>query len=152
MESTHTGPEDGECFIKGDGIEDEIDGVKVYPKPMFDFNERRTICMEGMRSAYQAKLYGDDPKVLDGTWRKLFPDSGEGPTEGDNDADAAKADKKIRKEVNIGEGLQGVDEDYGGAADEGGDLRGGDESGNKRKRARKGILDAFVKPSKAGRL
>ena len=55
------------CFIKGDGIEDEINGVKVYPKPMFDFNERRTICMKGMRSAYQAKLYGDDPKVLDGT-------------------------------------------------------------------------------------
>jgi len=138
------------CLIKGDGSDEEIDGVMVYPKPMFDFNERRTICMEGMKSAYQAKLYGDDPRVLDGTWRKLFPDSGEGPTEGGNDVDAAKADKKIRKDVDIINGPQGIDEDHGGAADEGGDLQGGDKSGNNRKRTRRGTLDGFIKHTKLG--
>jgi hypothetical protein len=27
-------------------------------------------------------LYGNDPKVLDGSWRELFDDDAEGPTEG----------------------------------------------------------------------
>lgn len=140
------------CLIKGDGNEEEMDGIKAYPKPMFDFNERRIICMEGMKNAYKAKLYGDDPKVLDGTWRALFPNSAEGPTEGDNDAEEASADKKIQRNVDIQNGPRGIDEDHGGAADEGGDLRDGDESGNKRKRGRTGTLDNFIKPKKAGKL
>ena len=35
-----------------------------------------------MKTAYQIGLYGNDPKVLDGTWRALFDDAAEGPTEG----------------------------------------------------------------------
>tara|TARA_R110002003_G_scaffold103_8_gene8169 strand:- start:2932 stop:3654 length:723 start_codon:yes stop_codon:yes gene_type:complete len=54
----------------------------IYPKPMFDFPMRRDICLEGMKNAYHIGLYGNDPKVLDGTWRKLFKDNVEGPTEG----------------------------------------------------------------------
>ncbi|KAF2125898.1 cryptochrome-2 [Dothidotthia symphoricarpi CBS 119687] len=67
------------CRIEGDGK--DANGT-TYPKPMFDFPERRDICLNGMKSAYHIGLYGNDPRVLDGTWRKLFDDHAEGPTEG----------------------------------------------------------------------
>lgn len=68
--------------IAGDGSKKEEGGLKLYPKPMFDFSERREISIQGMKKAYEVGLYGNDPKVLDGTWRALFDDSAEGPTEG----------------------------------------------------------------------
>ncbi|MCJ1296447.1 hypothetical protein MMC34_008013 [Xylographa carneopallida] len=137
------------CLIKGDGTMAEIDGMKAYPKPMFDFNERRTICLDGMKSAYHVNLYGNDPRVLDGTWRKLFPDDAEGPTEGNNDHEAAVQNKKIKKVTKLEKREQGVDEDHGGAADTGGDLKGGDKDGSKRKRGKNdGTLNAFVAPRK----
>jgi len=71
--------------IAGDGKADE---PGVYPKPMFDFAERRAICLEGMKKAYAVWLYGDDQRVIDGTWRALFPDGTEGPTEGQTFSDA----------------------------------------------------------------
>jgi cryptochrome len=55
---------------------------------MFDFAERRAICLEGMKKAYAVGLYGDDQRVIDGTWRALFPDGTEGPTEGQPFSDA----------------------------------------------------------------
>lgn len=67
------------CRIEGDGK--DADG-KTYPKPMLDFPERRDICLNSMKNAYHLGLYGNDPKVLDGTWRKLFDDQAEGPTQG----------------------------------------------------------------------
>lgn len=78
------------CIIKGDGssTEGEVkeggkgEGSKSYPKPMFDFATQRDICLQGMKNAYHVGLHGNDPKVLDGTWRKLFDDDAEGPTEG----------------------------------------------------------------------
>ena len=70
------------CVIKGDGSEREVDGKKAYPKPMFDFPTQREVCIEGVKNAYQIGLYGNNPKVLDGTWRKHFEDNAEGPTEG----------------------------------------------------------------------
>ena len=57
--------------------------MKIYPKSMFDFSERREICIQAMKNAYHIGLYGDHPKVKDGTWRELFDDEGEGPTEGE---------------------------------------------------------------------
>ncbi|KAK6434561.1 hypothetical protein LTR95_009260 [Oleoguttula sp. CCFEE 5521] len=68
--------------VDGDGSEDEKDGVKLYPKPMLDFNKQREVCIEGLKAAYKVKLYGNSPQVLDGTWKELFDDAGEGPTEG----------------------------------------------------------------------
>jgi len=121
------------CLIKGDGVsENEVEmegGTKTYPKPMFDFDARRTICIDGMKSAYHVHLYGDDPKVKDGTWRGLFPDEGEGPTEGKRvgDEDAGRGGK--RKRIKKGEeasGELGVDEDEGEAGEVGGEGRGGD--------------------------
>lgn len=69
------------CLIKGDG-DGERDGVearfKLYPKPMFDFDERRRICIEGVKGAYKVGLYGAHEKVQDGSWGELFPGGAEG--------------------------------------------------------------------------
>jgi cryptochrome len=70
-------------LIRGDGEETEKDGLAVYPKPMFDFNSRREICLQGMKTAYSIGLYGNDRKVLDGTWKQEFDDAAEGPTKGE---------------------------------------------------------------------
>jgi cryptochrome len=69
-------------LIKGDGSKAEADGFKIYPKPMFDFNTQREICIQGMKNAYAVGLYGNDAKVLDGSWKQLFDDNAEGPTKG----------------------------------------------------------------------
>jgi cryptochrome len=65
--------------IVGDGKDDE---TGVYPKPMFDCAKRKAIGLEGMKKAYSVGLYDGDPRVIDGTWWKLFPDSAKGPMEG----------------------------------------------------------------------
>ncbi|KAL8846588.1 MAG: hypothetical protein Q9221_008329 [Calogaya cf. arnoldii] len=141
------------CLIRGDGgEEEEEEGVRCYPKPMFDFNERRGICIEGMKNAYRVGLHGDDPRVKDGTWRKLFDDKAEGPTEGgagptvegqtNGDADGVGVDTDKMD--------MGVDEDEGEAKHQGGENRGGDSTprGGKRKRGQ-GTLDGhFVSPRK----
>lgn len=61
--------------VTGNGLGEREDGT--YPKPMFDFAERRKVCIEAIKVAYSVGLHGADAQVLDGTWRKLFP-SGEG--------------------------------------------------------------------------
>jgi len=68
---------------EGEVAEGEGD-IMVYPKPMFDFARQREICISGLKSAYHIGLHGNSPKVLDGTWRELFDDDAEGPTEGTN--------------------------------------------------------------------
>ena len=73
------------CLIKGDSPGTIKEGGKeygTYPRPMFDFSERRELCIRQMKQAYDVGLRGDDPKVLDGSWRKLFGDDHEGPTDG----------------------------------------------------------------------
>ncbi|KAK4541395.1 hypothetical protein LTR36_007996 [Oleoguttula mirabilis] len=70
-------------LITGDGEETERDGMSVYPKPMFDFPTQREVCIQGIKQAYRVGLHGNDAKVLDGTWKQLFDDNGEGPTEGE---------------------------------------------------------------------
>ena len=58
--------------IEGDGLSDNK-GSGTYPKPMFDFAERRRVCLDAMKNAYEVGLMGDDRRVLDGTWRTMFP-------------------------------------------------------------------------------
>jgi cryptochrome len=135
--------------IQGDGKEEQ---EGVYPKPMFDFDERRNICIDGMKKAYKAGLYGDDPQVINGTWRTLFDDDAEGPTEGNFNEDAidkeAGDDKEIRNDDESGVGGNGaVEEDESGAKEVGGENKGGDKKGTKRKHGQ-GTLDAHVKRSK----
>ncbi|KAJ5899619.1 hypothetical protein N7495_004363 [Penicillium taxi] len=62
------------CRVTGDGKDNGIpDGDwKLYPKPMFDFDKRRQICLDSMKYAYDVGMHGDDSKVLDGTWRDSF--------------------------------------------------------------------------------
>ena len=125
------------CVIQGDGgysegedaMADELpqeDGKKVYPKPMFDFAQRRDICQKGMHEAYQIKLFGADKEVLDGTWRKKFDDKAEGPTEGtkgppgamleDDDA-TGKLDAHERQETPRGKKHQRADSGKQGRLD-----------------------------------
>lgn len=54
----------------------------LYPKPMFDFAQRRDVCIQGLKEAYHVGLRGDDSRVLDGSWKALFGDDAEGPTKG----------------------------------------------------------------------
>jgi cryptochrome len=56
--------------ITGDGMGEAEEGT--YPKPMFDFAERRRVCLASMKKAYEVGLYGDDKRVLDGSWKELF--------------------------------------------------------------------------------
>lgn len=70
-------------LITGDGEETERDGMPVYPKPMFDFATQREICIQGIKQAYHVGLHGNDAKVLDGSWKKLFDDNAAGPTNGE---------------------------------------------------------------------
>ena len=129
-------------MIKGTGEEEEIDGMRAYPKPMLDFNERRAFCIDAMKKAYGVGFYGDNAKVLDGSWTELFDDdpgvSKNEPTEkGNGTANGKQGAKQGKEEL-------GTDEEEGGAADVGGDNKSGDRGGNKRKRGGKGSLDAFV--------
>lgn len=59
-------------MIKGDGRMEEEGGMKVYPKPMFDFNERRQVCIDKLKKTYALGMYGDDDCVKDGTWKEGF--------------------------------------------------------------------------------
>ncbi|KAJ5387640.1 hypothetical protein N7509_010181 [Penicillium cosmopolitanum] len=61
-----------ECRVTGDGRSSTNEDGKIYPKPMFDFNDRRTICLDAMKNAYHVGLHGNDKEVKDGSWRKAF--------------------------------------------------------------------------------
>ncbi|CAI6333695.1 unnamed protein product [Periconia digitata] len=95
------------CLVKGDGGGDESEatkeGLKNYPKPMFDFDTQRDICIQGMKNAYRVGLYGNDKRVLDGTWRTLFDDDAEGPTTGNDGIPGAQVDGAKEKDVDEGE-------------------------------------------------
>lgn len=162
------------CLVKGDGMDEGGEGeggLKVYPKPMFDFNERRGICIEGVKSAYRVGLYGNDERVKNGSWKELFPDGAEGPTEGtqgptkgpvkiatNGEVDGAMEGFGEKEEVaegakggRDGEGRDmGVDQDEDEARELGGETKGGDhQSPAKRKNlVKQGTLDGVVKRGK----
>ncbi|KAI1457087.1 Cryptochrome/photolyase FAD-binding domain-containing protein [Annulohypoxylon moriforme] len=78
--------------VEGDGIHEKRD--RSYPAPMFDFGERRSVCIAAMKRAYSIGLHGDDNKVKDGSWKKLFEEAGETEMEGlaGSDDDGEHAD------------------------------------------------------------
>ena len=126
-------------------------GKVTYPKPMFDFSERRNICIAGMKTAYKVGLYGNDERAIDGSWRKLFDDAAEGPTEGESFEDAMMGggeENKVQDDNNVK--IHVPEENGSEAAETGGDNKGGDNYGSKRKRGL-GTLDSFVKKSKKHR-
>lgn len=97
----------GVMLVEFPGLGQALD-KGTYPKPMFDFGERRTICIASLKKAYDVGLRGNDKKVLDGTFKALFEGGGEneemmGPIhENDNEADAddaggSKGEERTRK-------------------------------------------------------
>jgi cryptochrome len=97
--------------VQGDGSghnpEKGAAGMKTYPKPMFDFAVRRGVCLAAMKKSYDVKLFGNDERVLDGSWRELFDSGGEvrgeiGDDESDNGEDADRDDEEPRKRESEG--------------------------------------------------
>ncbi|KAI0857965.1 DNA photolyase [Xylaria cubensis] len=68
--------------VEGDGLDSSSQKEGVYPKPMFDFNERRSVCISAMKRAYSISLHGNDEAVKNGTWKELFEKAGETEMEG----------------------------------------------------------------------
>lgn len=60
------------CLVQGDGTEPSTGVLNLYPKPIFDFAQRRDSCIAAMKEAYAIDMHGDDPRVLDGTWKDIF--------------------------------------------------------------------------------
>ncbi|KAK7936608.1 DNA photolyase [Apiospora aurea] len=85
---------DGGLGAGGDGKAKREEGT--YPEPMFDFNERRKVCLDAMKTAYQVGINGDDERVQNGTWRELFEAAGPGEMQEEDhafsDADPEHAD------------------------------------------------------------
>lgn len=71
--------------VTGDGLSPA--GKGTYPKPMFDFDERRRACIAAMKGAFAVGLHGDDERVLDGRWRELFPSPDEAEVQGEHESD-----------------------------------------------------------------
>ncbi|KAI1133046.1 DNA photolyase [Nemania abortiva] len=67
--------------VEGDGLGDSQE-KNMYPKAMFDFKERRDICISAMKRAFSIGLHGNDDAVRDGTWKALFEKAGETEMEG----------------------------------------------------------------------
>lgn len=69
------------CRVTGDGSPSSRsdDTEDTYPKPMFDFDERRQKCMDGMKHAYDVGFHGNDAKVRDGSWKAEFGHSEDRP-------------------------------------------------------------------------
>lgn len=86
----------GVRLVEGPAVGEEATMEEgTYPKPMFDFAERRTACLAAMKKAYDVGLRGDDPKVLDGTAAQLFQDDNDND-DGDGD-DQLEAEEKFSK-------------------------------------------------------
>ena len=90
----------------GEEKEEEEDGLMSYPRPMFDFARRREFCIKAMKDAYRIGLHGDDPRVLDGSWKELFEgtahdhdvEENNGDDGDDNDAQKLKVHGKPKRQ------------------------------------------------------
>ena len=131
------------CLVKGGGSEEAGDGaMRVYPKPMFDFGKRRDICIQGMKNAYHVNLYGNSPQVLDGTWRKLFDNEAEGPTEGSKGPPGAMIKEEDHEDAGGHEENMHVDEPPSPKQAKKMAMRSDQKAGQKRE-ASQGTLDGM---------
>lgn len=74
----------------------------TYPKPMFDFGKRRDLCMAAMKNAYSVGLYGDNVKVLNGSWRTVFPPAGQVEIMGEYEEDVKMEEEDEDEERKVG--------------------------------------------------
>lgn len=126
------------CIIQGDGTKTEEKGTAVYPKPMFDFSERRKFCLDRIKEAYDVGLYGDDERVLSGEWKKLFDfDDKGGERKEESSGHLSRGTKRSKTEAMNGEHRISEDDDdnLAESADVGDDGR--DEHIKPRKAAKK---------------
>lgn len=122
------------CIIQGDGTKTEENGTKVYPKPMFDFNERRRFCLDRIKEAYDVGLYGNDERVLSGEWKKLFNfDDRGGETKEEANGSVPRGMKRSKTDVSNGED-PAFEDDAGELADQADEAQ--DENEKPRKAAR----------------
>jgi cryptochrome len=99
------------CLIKGDGSESDEGKLKLYPKPMFDFNDRRQFCIDAIKNAYKMNLHGDDPKVLDGSWKEIFDYRIEGAGKRKDETNDADVDgQRPRKQAKADPGNESDDD------------------------------------------
>ncbi|KAJ9609165.1 hypothetical protein H2200_006937 [Cladophialophora chaetospira] len=111
------------CLIKGDEDGKGQNGeYTTYPKPMFDFDERRRFCIDQMKDAYAKKLFGDDERVLSGAWKKLFDrEDSDGPWKEEANGEVSRGEKRAREEVEGDqEGENGIEAQPGDENDVGG--------------------------------
>jgi cryptochrome len=136
------------CVIKGDGKDGSKQGdYHVYPKPMFDFNERRQFCIDAMKKAYDVGLYGDNEKVIRGEWKKVFDfNSADGVSKEEANDFVTRGEKRGRMN-----GEDGHQDDMGEEAhigDESHDDRPGKRKAAKKQSDKKGkqqgTLDSMV--------
>ncbi|KAJ8115237.1 hypothetical protein ONZ43_g4714 [Nemania bipapillata] len=96
--------------VEGDGLGDN-QKKGVYPQVMFDFQERRGICISAMKRAFSIGLHGNDEAVKDGTWKKLFEKAGEIEMEGmggsDDDGEYADDADSASHHTSKGRGRDG---------------------------------------------
>lgn len=90
----------GVKLVEFPGVGNKMD-EGTYPKPMFDFGERRSICIASLKKAYEVGLHGNDKKALDGGFRALFEGGGEneemmGPVDDADDGANKKANGSKR--------------------------------------------------------
>jgi cryptochrome len=76
-----------------------LGGLRVYPKPMFDFEERRKFCIEKIKKAYKVGMRGDDPRVLDGRWRGVFGSEDEVQEPGEGSLGKERGTDEVRSAV-----------------------------------------------------
>lgn len=80
---------------------------KDYPKPMFDWSERRSFCLDQMKIAFDAGFHGTDKEVIDGTARKIIEekagiDSGLDSDEQEEESEGGEAEEEaIEKEEKV---------------------------------------------------
>ena len=98
------------CQITGDGTEKGTKEMAKYPKPMFDFNQMRQYCLDKMKEAYDAHMYGDDEKVMNGEWKKMFNYSEGGKNKDETSGGGSRMKKRTRTP-------EGHEDDDGGHAD-----------------------------------
>ncbi|KAH7329135.1 putative photolyase class 1 [Stachybotrys elegans] len=105
--------------VTGDGLSTEPGaGSGTYPKPMFDFSERRQVCIAALKTAYDVGLHGADAPVLDGTWRDMFPSDEHAEIQGRflSDDDGEGADNGHVEEAHAGDGAASGDKRTAGKA------------------------------------
>jgi cryptochrome len=111
---------------------------------MFNFNERRQACLDGMKHAYDIGMYGDDKRRLNGEWKKVFGKDGSNG--------AAAKNKKRARDVNEDdeehESDDGDEADHGDVTDDERPKKAAKSSAKGGRKPQQAKLDGMVSRSK----